>query len=230
MQPGNPVQFSAELGRLFPAGVVATVTDQPGEVALLLPAEAACLGRALPRRVEEFAAGRLCARLALSRFGVWDFPLAVGQSRQPLWPPGFIGSISHTEGCCMAAVARRGPLRGLGIDVENSGRVGPSLWPRIGVPHELDWLATLPAPQRIAAATLLFAAKEAFYKAQFALTAEWVGFQDVAVEVGSWHAAAGEFHLRPRRALAVCSQWSGELRGAYRFSGPLVTAGVAIGA
>ena len=55
----NPATLSARLGSLFPPGTVAAELRGPGDPALLLPAEAVHLGRAVSKRVQEFAAGRL---------------------------------------------------------------------------------------------------------------------------------------------------------------------------
>ena len=84
-----PVTMSNALRGLYPAGVVAAELREPGDVASLLPAEAACLARgAVPVRAHEFAAGRQCARYALAQFGIADFPLLAASDRRPLWPRG----------------------------------------------------------------------------------------------------------------------------------------------
>ena len=82
----NPAVLSASVGALFPPGASAAELRAPGDPALLLPEEAAFLGRAVPKRVREFAAGRLCARRALAQFGISDFPLRVAADRQAVWP------------------------------------------------------------------------------------------------------------------------------------------------
>ena len=56
----NPATLSTRLGSLFPPGAVAADLRGPGDPKLLLAAEAMYLGRAVPKRVQEFAAGRLC--------------------------------------------------------------------------------------------------------------------------------------------------------------------------
>src|SRR5271166_3899694 len=144
MNDSDPARLSDDFQSLFPAGVVATEMRDPGEVTLLLPEEAACLGRAVAKRRQEFAAGRQCARRALREFGVVDFPLGVGADREPLWPHGFVGSITHTAGICAAVVASQERYRALGVDAEIVGDVGAELWPSICVAAETDWLASLP--------------------------------------------------------------------------------------
>jgi 4'-phosphopantetheinyl transferase EntD len=230
MSDSNPVRLSDGFQSLFPAGVVATEMRVPGDVALLLPEEAACLGRAVAKRRQEFAAGRQCARRALQEFGVVDFPLRVGADREPLWPRGFVGSITHTAGICAAVVASRERFRGLGVDAEIVGVVGAELWPSICVAAETDWLASLPQPERAPAVTLIFAAKEAFYKAQFPLARERLHFHDIGIDVPVWSTSRGSFLVRPLRPIRVSEFVALPLRGEYGFFGEFAAAGEAIGA
>jgi 4'-phosphopantetheinyl transferase EntD len=230
MSDSNPVRLSDGFQNLFPAGVVATEMRVPGDVALLLPEEAACLGRAVAKRRQEFAAGRQCARRALRELGVVDFPLRVGADREPLWPRGFVGSITHTAGICAAVVASRERFRGLGVDAEIVGVVGAELWPSICVAAETAWLASLPHPERAPAVTLIFAAKEAFYKAQFPLARERLHFHDIGIDVPVWSTSRGSFLVRPLRPIWVSEFVALPLRGEYGFFGEFAAAGVAIGA
>ena len=211
---------------LFPADVVAVAMGDAGDVSALLPEEAACLGRSVPKRAQEFAAGRLCARRALLEFGVVNFPLRVGPQREPLWPEGYVGSITHTTGLCAAVVAERARFSAIGVDVEIADRVKQQLWPHICVAAEIAWLDSLPESQRVAAATLIFAAKEAFYKAQFPLVGERLDFHDVCVEASNWNGTRGACRLRPLRPLMVSAFVTLPLLAQYRYKGEFVAAGV----
>ena len=95
----NPATLSATFAGLLPAGVVAAELRTPGDPSLLEPEEALAVANAVPKRVQEFAAGRLCARRALAEFGVVDFPVRAARDRQPIWPEFLVGSITHTRGC-----------------------------------------------------------------------------------------------------------------------------------
>jgi hypothetical protein len=55
---------------LFPPGVAVAVRREPGDPADLLPGEAVYVAKAVPKRINEFAAGRACARRALATFGM----------------------------------------------------------------------------------------------------------------------------------------------------------------
>src|SRR3984893_2793536 len=130
----NPAALSIPLGTLFPPGAVAADLRGPGNPELLLAGEATYLGRAVPQRVQEFAAGRLCARRALAEFGIVDFPIEMAGDRQPIWPDSIVGSITHTRGYGAAVVAERRSAAALGLDSEVVGDVNAEVRPRICVP------------------------------------------------------------------------------------------------
>ncbi len=197
---------------------------EQGDPATLLPGEAACLSRAAPSRLREFAAGRACARAGMREFGVVDFALRVGAAREPLWPDGLVGSIAHTDGLCAAVVAERSRYAGLGLDCEPADAVKGALWPKICDARETGWLESLPADERRRGATLLFAVKEAFYKAQFPLTREWLGFHDVSVDVPQWDLQRGRCVLRANRAIALATHAALPVSAAYAFDARHLTA------
>ena len=224
----NPAALSTSLGTLFPAGAVAADLRGQGNPDLLLAGEAIYVGRAVPKRVQEFAAGRLCARRALAEFGIVDFPIRVADDRQPIWPDAFVGSITHTEGYGAAVVAERRRMRALGLDTEIVGQVKVALWAAICTQREIAWLRSLPQPEQAAVATLIFSAKEAFYKCQYPLTRERLNFHDAVVESVTQPASMGTFTIRPMRRIALEDHTVMPLQGRYLFHREEVTAGIAI--
>jgi 4'-phosphopantetheinyl transferase EntD len=230
MQDHRNLRRSLAIETLFPAGVVAAETREPGEVASLFPAEAASIARAVPKRAQEFAAGRGCARLALAEFGIAAVPIEMASDRQPIWPKDCVGSITHTEGFCAAVVAQRTRVAALGIDTEIVGHVTAELWPSICTASDRAWLDALPAPQRDAAVTLIFAAKEAFYKCQYPLTREWLDFHDLSVSPRAWNLKSGEFAVTPTRPIAVQTAAGSDFVGRYLFHERYVSTGVALSA
>ncbi len=222
----NPAILSGQLGSLFSPGTVAAILREPGDPALLLPGEGAGMGRAVPERLQEFAAGRLCARRAMAEFGIVDFALRMSDDRQPLWPDGFAGSITHTAGFCAAAVAPRRQVHALGLDSEVVGDVRLEIWPRICLPIELAWVRSLSASERAAAVTLIFCAKEAFYKCQYPLAGERLNFQDVGIEAAGWGASEGAFRILPARSIAIAAHTSLPMQGRYLFHESFATAGM----
>jgi 4'-phosphopantetheinyl transferase EntD len=143
------------------------------------PEESVFIKGAVEKRVKEFATGRFCARIALSRLGLPPGPIPVGPNREPQWPVGIAGSITHCKNYCSAAVARIGGIVSIGIDAE------------IDEPIPLDVLSLISNPSEIAAINglsagthwdkLLFSAKESVFKALFPLTAQWLDFKDACI-------------------------------------------------
>lgn len=149
-------------------------------------------------RIEQFTAGRVCSRAALARFGVAaTTPILRSEDRAPIWPLGFVGSISHTDSWCAAAVARSEAVRAIGIDLEPATPLQEALWRRVCTPNERDWLHDLPEPGL--SGKILFSAKESVYKCQYPLTTTFLGFHAVEIEIGDgdfravFQQEAGEF-------------------------------------
>jgi 4'-phosphopantetheinyl transferase EntD len=226
----NPACDSAALGELFPFGAHAAVLREPGDPNLLYPAERPYLGRAVLQRAQEFAGGRLCARRALAALGIEEFPVHRGEDRAPLWPAGIVGSIAHTAGFCVAVAARTLHLKSVGIDCEIIGRVKPDLWRRICTAAEMSWLASLEESERGLASTLIFSAKEAFYKCQYPLTREFLSFEDAHVIVAGWDGAGGRFEVHATRDIALRGLVDLPLRGRFVRDHECVVTGVAVSA
>lgn len=175
---------------LPPAASVAEAFDDqtPGA---LYPGEEELIGRAVIKRRREFATGRRCAREALAKLGVPDVPILSGANREPVWPPGIVGSITHCEGYRGAAVARQQDLASLGIDAEPHAPLPGGVLGMIALPQENARLRELSAagPEQCWD-RVLFCAKEAVYKAWFPLAGRWLGFTDADISLES---SAGTF-------------------------------------
>jgi len=149
----------------------------------LVKAEKEAIEGAAQTRIEQFTAGRACSRIALGRLGVaTSTPIVRGEDRAPVWPPGFVGSISHTDTWCAAAVARAADVRSIGIDLEQATPLKEALWRRVCTPKERDWLHELSTPGLTG--KILFSAKEAVYKCQYPITQQFLGFHAVEMELG----------------------------------------------
>ncbi len=214
------MRVSRLLTRLFADRVIAFEARQPIGPETLKEEEARAIARAVPKRAAEFAAGRACARRALAELAILDFALRVGPDREPLWPQGVTGSITHTAGFCGVAVARRTEMASLGIDAERRGAVARRLWRHIATEREILWLEGLPEARATDMASLVFSAKEAFFKCQFPLTREWLSFSDVSVSVES-----RVLRLMPSRRLALQALLPPPWTGRYALSGALVVTG-----
>jgi 4'-phosphopantetheinyl transferase EntD len=226
----NSAGLSPALAGLFPPGVVGAELRLAGDPPQLSFDEVQHLGRAVPKRVQEFAAGRFCARRALAELGFVGYPLSMNADRRPRWPASVVGSITHTDGICGAVVAERGRFRAIGLDMEIVGRVTPEIWRYICTPEETTWLSALREPEQSRCATLIFSAKETFYKCQYGVTRQWLEFDDVALDELSLGASTGWFALRPRRKIALLGHDAMPLMGRFEFRGSLAVTGMALGA
>lgn len=146
------------LRRLLPAAGVGWAdprADHPG-----WPGED--IGPAVDKRLREFRAGRVAARMALAASGLAPVAIPARPDRSPGFPDGVAGSIAHTATVALAAVLPG--ARGVGIDVEPAHPLGPALW------------ATILRPDEFADPLTAFVAKEAAYKAQFAVSGQLLDF------------------------------------------------------
>gem|GEM_PF-224526 len=217
------IQPSPLIAGLYAEPVCAFEARGPVDPGALARAEAEYVARAVPKRAGEFAAGRACARRALAGLGITEFALRVGADREPLWPAGVTGSITHTAGFCGVVAARTAVVASLGLDAERRDAVHRRLWRRIATPEELAWLESLAPDLAPDMAALIFSAKEAFYKCQFPLTREWLDFSAVSVSVGP-----GSFEVRPRRALALESLARPPWRGRHALDRSLILTGCSL--
>jgi len=218
----NPAQLSAELAALFPAGVVAVELTSEAPRAVLTELELKSISHCAEKRIQDFTRGRACARRALQELDIENFSLLSGDKREPLWPPQIVGTITHTTGFAAAVVARGSDIGAVGIDCEIVASVGEDLWERICTPTEQARLAQLPQTEAQQQAALIFAAKESFYKCQFPISREWVGFEDVSVDILD----AGRLCIVPHVRLPVTDDWVASLVGRYQFRGPWVITGI----
>jgi enterobactin synthetase component D / holo-[acyl-carrier protein] synthase len=169
---------------LLPPAVVAVEAfeDLPGDAPF--PGEEDLIARSVEVRRREFITARRCARAALRAFGHPEAPIPTGPQREPRWPAGMTGSITHCAGYRAAAVARTADVDLLGIDAEPNAPLPDGVAASITVPGEpemLDRLAgTHPATEW---GRLLFSAKESVYKAWFPLTRRWLDFTEARLTI-----------------------------------------------
>jgi len=176
---------------LLPATAVAVeVFGPPPPGAALLPEEEPLVARAVDRRREEFTTARSCARQALAALGVPAAPLLAGPRREPLWPAGVVGSLTHCDGYRAAAVARSVDLATIGIDAEPHRPLPDGVLARVALAQERDAVRRLPGG--VHWDRLLFSAKESVYKAWYPLARRRLGFSDAVVELDP----AGSFRAR----------------------------------
>jgi 4'-phosphopantetheinyl transferase EntD len=186
------------------------------------------LPRGTPKRRLELAWGRAAARAALSSLDarLEDSPVPMGVAGEPMFPPGVVGSIAHAHGFVVGVAAPTRAVVALGVDLASTAALPPRASRRV-VHHE-DWLPA--ARSDVASDALVFAAKEALYKAWWPLAKRPLGFGEVALRVGR---APLEFGFVPRGTLATDAlatrileaaegRWILDLQGASRLFVALV--------
>ncbi|MFE5486112.1 4'-phosphopantetheinyl transferase [Streptomyces sp. NPDC056527] len=165
-----------------PVATAEAFGDPAGE-AVPFPGEEHLLPGAVSVRRREFTTARACARRALGRLGVPPAPLPYDSSRAPVWPAGFVGSITHCVGYRAAAVARATDLAALGIDAEPHAPLdGTGVLTMVSSAEERAHLAELAAVRPdVHWDRALFSAKESVFKAWFPLTGRWLDFTEATV-------------------------------------------------
>jgi len=179
----NPAAQSLQdaVRSLLGPGVAVSCCEIGAATAPLYPEEEAAITRAVASRRAEFAAGRQAARDALRALGQAPAPIPMGADRAPIWPAGLTGTITHANGLALAAMGKTHTLRALGLDLEQDAPLEADLWPSILRDEERTWLAQYPEKTRAHWAMRIFSAKEATYKAQYAITGTFLDFHDISV-------------------------------------------------
>jgi 4'-phosphopantetheinyl transferase EntD len=215
---------------------------------ITLPGE---LENAVDRRKLHFCLGRLCAGRALQLLNppLRSMPLTRDAAGGPCWPDGITGSITHANGFASAAVAWTRDAASLGLDVE---RTMPS-------PQALKVARVIASDEELAiaeramgdvakAATVVFCAKEAVFKALYPLVRRRFGYAEVRLTVndpasrtgsvrlpgegpferGFRLQAEGQFDVRLLATLSASFPSATVLRGRYASVGEWVHAGLAV--
>ena len=117
--------------------------------------------------------------------------LSRGASGAPVWPLGVIGSLAHDENVAVAAVALLGPLAGLGVDTEAAAPLPTDLVEFVLHGEERRHAVEV-------AGRLVFAAKEAVYKAIHPLDGSPLEYADIFVRLDAMTAT-----LRDGRVLRL---------------------------
>lgn len=150
----------------------------PGDEAALLPEEAGVFARSVVKVRRASGAARIVARELLPRFGQAPQALPKSASGAPAWPHGIVGSLAHDDRIAVAAMALRRDYAGIGIDVE----------PALPLDRDLVEIVATPAERRaiyddLLQARVLFAVKEAVYKAANPLDGVFLEHHDVEVSL-----------------------------------------------
>ncbi|HCC0887706.1 TPA: enterobactin synthase subunit EntD [Salmonella enterica] len=151
------------------------------------------------KRKAEHLAGRIAAVHALREAGIRTVP-GIGDKRQPLWPDGIFGSISHCASTALAVISRQR----VGVDIEKimNQPTAAELASSIIDSDERHILQASPLPFPLAL-TLAFSAKESVYKA-FSDHATFPGFD--SAKITSLTATQISLHMLPAFAVTLAER------------------------
>jgi 4'-phosphopantetheinyl transferase EntD len=142
----------------------------------LLPEELGTFAASVTKVRRASGAARIVARNLLLRLGKTRAAIPKSASGVPIWPNGVVGSLAHDSEVAVAALALRRNFLSLGIDVEPAEPLDPDLLPMVATATERQMLQDDPHRGR-----LLFAIKEAVYKAVYPLDGIFLDHHDVQV-------------------------------------------------
>jgi enterobactin synthetase component D len=129
------------------------------------------LAAATDRRLCEYLAGRLLAGQALALLNLPAAPIGRAADRQPIWPHGLAGSLSHARGFAACLVA---PAGHPGVDVETPARDRALAALRRHALTDTDRAALSEADPILI--TAVFSAKETLFKALYPDVGRSFGF------------------------------------------------------
>ena len=117
-----------------------------------------------------FARGRTAARNVLALAGVARRAIGSSAAGLPLFPEEMVGSISHKHEWAIAVGARSSLIRSIGVDLEyDDDRDEEDLLERVCADSERALVERLKSTGFRSPATWIHSAKEAAYKAHFAI-------------------------------------------------------------
>lgn len=175
-----------------------------GQFNIVAPAS---ISASVPKRQAEFLAGRICASTVLQRLGHSQTQVGIGRHRAPHWPDGILGSITHNAHFAAAAACADSSASGLGIDIETviDDATGALIAHQVASPAEIARInapvATLDAHCRL---SLIFSAKESFFKAAYRQVGDYFDFD--AVELMEFDPLNARLHFRCTRHLSPALQ------------------------
>lgn len=176
------------------------------------------IGTSVRKRQAEYFCGRYAARAALQQLGMSAVDIGTGVGREPLWPGGVAGSITHNVNYAAAVVIPLARATACGIDIETiaDGGALDALLALAVSQREQALLAALEPRMPLAAlVSLVFSAKESFFKAAYREVGRYFDFDAVEVANVDLEARTLTFtirqdlspRLRPGDQRSVHFQW-----------------------
>ncbi|WP_314139695.1 4'-phosphopantetheinyl transferase superfamily protein [Buttiauxella noackiae] len=142
------------------------------------------LSNSVVKRKAEHLAGRIAACEALRFHGVNDYVPGIGLHREPCWPPGFTGSVTHSGNVALSTVITDSAdmREGIGIDYEEiiAPHIAEEIHGGIIDCAEKELLRQSRWPFHYAL-TIAFCAKESLFKALFRHVGRYFDFSYASI-------------------------------------------------
>jgi 4'-phosphopantetheinyl transferase EntD len=169
------------LDKIFPYTVSGIILPIDNYISHLHPDEYKFIRTASNKRKLEFSTGRRCAAKALSARGISNAAIPAGENREPVWPPGIIGSISHCKDKCGAVIAGKSDLKSIGFDIESIKTLKNDIGRVVCTNREKKWLKDNRQQPYNVLMILIFSLKESVYKCIYQAQQIKLGFKDINI-------------------------------------------------
>jgi 4'-phosphopantetheinyl transferase EntD len=161
----------------LPGIVIGHRLISPGNEFALLEEESQSIASRSVAVRRSSGAARIVGRQLLARLGYPECAVPKGTAGAPIWPAGIVGSFAHDDRVAVAVAGRCGDVTALGIDVEPAAVLPPDLLELVATPQEQLNICDDSYRGR-----LLFAAKEAVYKAVYSLDREPLDYHEIQID------------------------------------------------
>jgi 4'-phosphopantetheinyl transferase EntD len=189
----DPVLAEALAALSVPGVRVGHRVIQPGDETVLLETETKTVTSPVPDKRRASGAARIVGRQLLKELGVPEQAIPKRASGAPLWPEGVTGSFAHDSVVAVAAVGLIRDIGAIGIDVEPATPLPADMLDLVTLPNERIGIDGDPLRGRV-----LFAVKEAVYKAVQPLDGIFLDYHDIEVDL-----AGGKARTKNRRTLDI---------------------------
>jgi 4'-phosphopantetheinyl transferase EntD len=187
-------RLERDIATLAPRGLlIAHRLISSGDEDALSEEEAASLPPSVVAVRRASGSARIAARELLAQLGHAGVSVPKAPSGAPIWPAEIVGSIAHDERVAIVAVGLQREFGTVGIDIEAAVPLPDDMLDLIANAGELRKAGEDPLGGK-----LLFAVKEAVYKAAYPLDRVFLEFRDIEVDL-----AAGRAVTRTGRVLAL---------------------------
>lgn len=167
----RPVMIEFDASHFIPTAFTTSYIEAPTS-----------LRGAARKRQAEYFFGRAAARLAMRNCTAPFMSVCTGHMREPVWPAGIVGSISHYNGVAVAVAMPSTRCKGIGIDAEEilSAEVVKEV-ASIALDRIEAMQLRASGMDPTMAFTLAFSAKESFFKGAFAEVGRFIDFSAVRI-------------------------------------------------